>query len=179
MTKKINITLIMRNLMKFVAVSLLVVASTTINAQTLKFGHIELRALIQVMPESATAQTELEKFQNDVQEVFDELNASLQQKYQEFEQMGADVSEVRRNAKITEIQELNQKVENYRNNAMQQIQQKEAELIQPIYDKAEAAIEEVARAQGLIYVFEVQAVLYKSNQSVDLLPLVKEKLGIK
>jgi outer membrane protein len=169
----------MRNLMKFVAVLLLVVASVTINAQTLKFGHIELQALIQVMPESTKAQAELEKFNKDLEDVLVELNTGYQQKLAEFEQLGADVTEVRRNAKITEIQEISTRIENFRNGAYQQIQQKQAELLQPIYDKAEAAIEEVARAQGLIYVFDVQAVLYKSNQSVDILPLVKEKLGIK
>ncbi len=50
--------------------------------------------------------------------------------------------------------------------------------MKPIYDKAQAAIAEVAKEKGLIYVFEVNSVLYKSNESVDLLPLVKTKLGI-
>jgi len=64
--------------------------------------------------------------------------------------------------------------------AQQQLQQKQAELLTPVFDKAEAAIEEVAKEQGLIYVFDVgpQVVLYKSNQSVDILPMVKQKLGI-
>ena len=50
--------------------------------------------------------------------------------------------------------------------------------MKPIYDKAQAAIAEVAKEQGLIYVFEVNSLIYKSNQSIDILPLVKTKLGI-
>ena len=168
----------MRNLLKIAAVMLLVVASTAINAQTLKFGHIDLEALIQVMPESATAQVELENFQKDLEDVLAELYDGYQQRISEFEQLGTDASEVRRNAKITEIQELSTRIDNFRNNATQQIEQKRAELIQPILSKAEAAIEETAKAQGLIYVFDTNSLFYKSNSSIDVLPLVREKLGI-
>ncbi len=168
----------MRNLLKLVAVALIVVASATANAQTLKFGHIDLQALIQVMPERAKAVTDLEAFQKDIEDIFGEMQNELQQKYAEFEKLGEETSEVKRNAKITEIQEIQQKIENYRNTASQQIQQKQNELLQPIYEKAQATIEEVAKTQGLIYVFDSQALLYKSNQSIDILPLVKTKLGI-
>jgi len=168
----------MRNLLKLFAVILLMGTTASIQAQTLKFGHIDLQALIQVMPESKTAQTEMTNFQGDIEEIFGGMQTELQQKYTEFEQLGEAASEVKRNAKITEIQDLQQRIENYRNTAQQQIQQKQAEVLQPIYEKAQNAVEEVAKEQGLIYVFDVNAVLYKSNQSVDLLPLVKTKLGI-
>ncbi|MBN1986187.1 MAG: OmpH family outer membrane protein [Prolixibacteraceae bacterium] len=168
----------MRNLLKLFAVILLMGTTASIQAQTLKFGHIDLQALVQVMPESKTAQTEMTNFQGDIEEIFGGMQTELQQKYTEFEQLGEEASEVKRNAKITEIQDLQQRIENYRNTAQQQIQQKQAEVLQPIYEKAQNAVEEVAKEQGLIYVFDVNAVLYRSNQSVDLLPLVKTKLGI-
>jgi outer membrane protein len=168
----------MRNLLKLFAVILLMGTTASIQAQTLKFGHIDLQALVQVMPESKTAQTEMTNFQGDIEEIFGGMQTELQQKYTEFEQLGEAASEVKRNAKITEIQDLQQRIENYRNTAQQQIQQKQAEVLQPIYEKAQNAVEEVAKEQGLIYVFDVNAVLYRSNQSVDLLPLVKKKLGI-
>lgn len=168
----------MRNLMKLFAVILLMGTTASINAQTLKFGHIDLQALVQVMPESTTAQTEMNGFQADIEEIFSGMQTELQQKYTEFEQLGEDASEVKRNAKITEIQDLQQRIENYRATAQQQIQQKQAEVLQPIYEKAQSAVEEVAKEQGMIYVFDVNAVIFKSNQSVDVLPLVKQKLGI-
>ena len=62
------------------------------------------------------------------------------------------------------------------------MQQKQGELLKPVFEKAEKAIEEVAKEKGLIYVFDSgvgnRTILYKSNQSIDLLPLVKAKLGI-
>jgi outer membrane protein len=168
----------MNNLSKIAAILLFAIASTAANAQTLKFGHIEFQALIMVMPEYTAAQTELETFQQDLEEVLAELNDGYQQKLAEFEQLGDDVSEVRRNSKITEIQDIGMRIENYRTSAYQQIEQKQAELLQPITEKAIVAIEEVAKAQNLVYVFDTGSLLYKSNSSIDVLPLVREKLGI-
>ena len=170
----------MRNLMKLFALLLFSVATISANAQNLKFGHVDLQALVQLMPERATAETEFNTFQGDLEDVLAEMQKNYQQKLAELEQLGTEASEVKRNARITELQELQQRIQNYQVTAQQQLQQKYGELLQPVFDKAEKAIEGVAKEQGLIYVFDVgsQAVLYKSNQSIDILPMVKQSLGI-
>ena len=170
----------MRNLMKLFTLLVLIGITASAGAQEMKFGHINLQELVQLMPERATAETEFNAFQSDLEDVLGEMQQNYQQKLQELEQLGEDASEVKRNAKITELQDIQQRIQNYQQTAQQQIQQKQAELLQPVFDKAEAAIAEVAKEQGLIYVFDVgtRVVLYKSNQSMDLLPLAKEKLGI-
>nr|WP_321486460.1 OmpH family outer membrane protein [uncultured Draconibacterium sp.] len=173
----------MRNLMKLMAVLMFTVASyTAANAQALKFGHIDLQALVQVMPERTAAEAEFNTFQGELEEILSEMQKDYQAKLAEFQAMGEDVSEIKRNAKIAEIQDVEQRIQNYQVTAQQQVQQKQAELLGPVFDKAEKAIEEVAKEQGLIYVFDAGAgnrtILYKSNQSVDVLPLVKAKLGI-
>lgn len=170
----------MRNLMKFSAVLLFIVITAVANGQTLKFGHIDLQALIQVMPERATAETEFNNFQGDLEEVLAEMQQNYQTKLKELEALGESASTIKRNAKITELQDMQQRIQNYQVTAQQQLQQKQAELLQPVFDKAENAVGEVAKEQGLIYVFDVgtNVVLYKSNQSIDVLPLVKKKLGI-
>uniref|UniRef100_UPI0032173793 OmpH family outer membrane protein n=1 Tax=uncultured Draconibacterium sp. TaxID=1573823 RepID=UPI0032173793 len=173
----------MRNLMKLMAVLVFTVTTITVtNAQTLKFGHIDLQALVQIMPERATAETEFNKFQGELEEILGEMQKDYQAKLAEFEALGADASEIKKNAKIGEIQDVQQRIQNYQQTASMQVQQKQGELLQPVFDKAEAAIEEVAKEKGLIYVFDSGAgnrtILYKSNQSIDLLPLVKAKLGI-
>ena len=169
----------MKDLMKLLAVLLISVLSlSAANAQTLKFGHVDLQALIQVMPEKATAITELEAFQTDLEDILGEMQKDYQTKLTEFEQMGETVSEIKRNAKVAEIKDVEQRIQNYQVTANQQLQQKQNEVMKPIYDKAQAAIGEVAKEQGLIYVFEVNSLIYKSNQSMDVLPLVKKKLGI-
>ena len=157
-----------------------IIATVSVNAQNQKFGHIDLQALVQIMPERASAETQFNTFQADLEEVFGEMQQNYQQKLTELEKLGNEASEVKRNAKITELQELQQRIQNYQATAQQQLQQKQAELLKPVFDKAEQAIEEVGKEQGLIYVFDIgtKVVLYKSNQSIDILPMVKTKLNI-
>jgi len=54
-------------------------------------------------------------------------------------------------------------------------------LIQPVMDKARKAIDEVAKEHGLIYVFDLSQgnPIYTSEESLDMEPLVKAKLGLK
>ena len=168
----------MRNLMKIAAVMFLIVASVAVSAQTPKFGHIDLQGLVQIMPERAIAEAGFNTFQTELEEILEEMQKNYQAKLMELEQLGEDVSEIKRNAKIGELQDIQQRTQQYTQNAQGQLQQKQAELLKPVYDKAQAAIEEVAKEKGLLYVFEVNSLLYKSNESLDVLPLVKTKLGI-
>ncbi|SHJ19529.1 periplasmic chaperone for outer membrane proteins Skp [Tangfeifania diversioriginum] len=156
------------------------IIATVGNAQTLKFGHIDLQALIQVMPERETVETEFTKFQTDMEDILGEMQTDYQTKLGELEQMDENVSELKRDSKISELQNLSERIQGFQQNAQQQIQRKYQELLNPLYEKAQGAINEVAREQELMYVFETgsNVVLYKSNQSIDLFPLVKQKLGI-
>lgn len=159
---------------------LFTIISTAVDAQTLKFGHIDLQALIQVMPERDTTESEFNKFQTELEDILTDMQKDYQTKLGELEQLDENASELKRNAKISELQSLEKRIQDYRMNGQQQIQQKYQELLNPLYEKAMEAINTVAREQELLYVFETSSnvVLYKSNQSMDLLPLVKQKLGI-
>jgi outer membrane protein len=167
----------MRNLMK-IAVLLLFFVAATASTQAQKFGHIDMQALIQVMPERVTAESDFNAVQKEMEDVLGEMQDDYQIKMKGLETLGEDASEIKRNAKIGELQDIQQRIQNYTQAAQGQLQQKQAELLKPVYDKAQAAIEEVAKEKGLIYVFEANSLLFKSNESIDVLPLVKAKLGI-
>ena len=168
----------MKNLMKLAVVLLFAMATVTASAQ--KFGHIDLQAIVQIMPERTVAETEFNKFQADLEDILGEMQKDYQAKLASFEQLGPDASEIKKTAKITEIQDIQQRMQNYQQTAQGQLQQKQGELLQPVFTKAENAIAEVAKEKGLIYVFDTgqKIVLYKSNESLDIFPLVKAKLGI-
>jgi outer membrane protein len=170
----------MRKFTPFCVAVLFSIIATVGNAQTLKFGHIDLQALLQVMPERDSTEIEFTKFQTDLEDILGEMQKDYQAKLQELEQMGQEVSELKRNTKISELQNLQERIQGYQMNAQQQIQQKYQELLNPLYEKAMEAIDEVAKEQELMYVLETgsNVVLYKSNQSIDLFPMVKQKMGI-
>lgn len=167
---------------KFFVLIFLLVAGVTaqVNAQTLKFGHVDIQQLITVMPERAKAIADLEKTAGELEEMLGTMQTELQTMYQEYTQKSATMSDIVKQAKADDIQAKQQRIETFRAQAEQQIQQKQQESMGPIFAKADSAIAAVAKEQGLIYVFDVSSrvVLYQSAQSVDVLPLVKKKLGI-
>jgi outer membrane protein len=169
--------------MKRIVVVLFILLAGMVNvskAQTLKFGHINIQQLIQVMPERTTAVEELEKTATELEDILGTMQTELQNMFTDYTEKRETMSDLVRQAKEEDIQAKQQRIETFRMQSEQQLQQKQQELMQPIITKADSAISEVAKEQGLIYVFDVSSrvVLYQSNQSIDILPLVKKKLGI-
>jgi outer membrane protein len=170
----------MRIPLKLCAVFFFAYLSLSSSAQNPKFGHIDLQAFIQVLPDLEDTEKAFDKFQKEMDEVLTEMQKNYQAKLVELEKLGADASDVKRNAVISDVQNLYDRIQVFQQNARQQVQQKYQDLLNPLYEKALRTVEEVAREMELLYVFETgsNVILYKSNQSIDLLPLVKKKLGI-
>ncbi|MGQ8335059.1 OmpH family outer membrane protein [Sunxiuqinia sp. A32] len=168
----------MKRALKICLLAIFVVAAGFTGAQAQKFAHIDSQALIAVMPETATAQTAVEKEAGNMEELMGTMQTEYQTKLAEFTQKGDSLSEIVRQAKIEDLQNLEQRIRNFQQTASQKLQQKQGELMQPILKKANDAIEAVAKEQGVTYVFDANALLYKATESTDLLPLVKAKLGI-
>lgn len=152
-------------------------------AQEAKFGHIDLQALIQVMPERVEAEAAYNKEAKGLEDQMSTMQQELENKYKEYISKRDSLSEIVRTAKETDISDLQQRIQNFSQVAQQQLQQKQSEMLRPIFEKAQKAVADVGKEKGLIYVFDVSGelgtVLYKSNESVDVLPLAKAKLGIK
>ena len=57
--------------------------------------------------------------------------------------------------------------------------QTQNDLMQPVMEKALNAIKEVGKENGFTYIFDMNAgILYAAENSQDVLPLVKKKLGL-
>ena len=122
-------------------------------------------------------------FEAEVKVLEGELKAmqeELQNKYTDYQERKAQLSELLRSTKEQEIRDLDQRIQTYQQSAQQRLQDKEKELLQPIIDRAKQAISDVAKENGYTYVFDTSAgaLLYQQD-SDDILPLVKKKLGLK
>jgi outer membrane protein len=169
----------MKHVFKICLIAIILFSAGTVSAQTLKFAHIDSQALIEAMPETAAARKSIDDQTAGLEKQLGDLQKEFQTKVTDYTQKLDSLTDLVRQAKEEDLQNLQQRIQTFNSNAQQKLQQKQAELMQPIFDKARQAIEEVAKTQGVIYVFDSQNVLYKSSASIDLLPLVKTKLGIK
>ena len=78
------------------------------------------------------------------------------------------------------MQELRTRIQRFQETAMNELDKAQQDLMQPITEKAMNAIREVAKENGFTYIFDLNAgpILYTSENSQDILPLVKKKLGL-
>jgi len=147
-----------------------------------KFGHINSSLLIGLMPERDAAEKALAQEAKSMEEELDRMKQELNKKYQEYLLKKDSLSTFVKQAKESELQDLQNRIETFQSTAQQQLQQKEQDLLKPIIDKYKKAITDVAKENGYTYIFDVgqgSSVLYFSEESKDIMPLVKAKLNIK
>ena len=72
------------------------------------------------------------------------------------------------------------KIQQFSQDATQQLQQRQSELLKPVYEKVNKAIEKVSLANSFTYVLDlsVGAVAFYAPSSENLTPLVLKELGI-
>lgn len=167
----------MKNFLKVVVLIAALFAGGA-SAQSYKFGHIDFQQLLQVMPEREVAQKAMQAHAAELEAQLGTMQKEYQTKLQEYIGERESLSDAVRSAKESELTDFQQRIQNFQAVAQQDLQKKESEQFQPLLEKARTAVNDVAKEQSLLYVFEVNGLLYHSNESIDLLPMVKKKLGI-
>lgn len=144
-----------------------------------KLGHIDSNKLLELMPEKATAQTQLQDFAKQLQDQLTAMQTEYDTKVQEYQKNQATMSDLIKQTKATEIGTIEQRITAYQQSAQEELQKKQEELLQPIIDKAKKAIQDVAKEQGFAYVFDSSlGLLLSFPETDDILPLVKTKLAL-
>lgn len=159
---------------------LVLFAAGTINAQTLKFGHINSTQLLSMMPETKLADSTLKKFGESLESQLKTMTNEYQSKVGDFRANEATMAEPIKEAKAKEINDLEQRIQDFQDSAQQSLQKKKEETYTPIIKKAEDAIKGIAKEKSYSYIFDtsVGVVLY-AQDSDDIMPFVKTKLGLK
>ncbi|MHC1702662.1 MAG: OmpH family outer membrane protein [Tenuifilaceae bacterium] len=159
----------------------LIISAISVNAQNFKFGHINSQELIIAMPERDSAEAKLKRYAQELQDQIETLQVEFNKKYQDYLQKKATFTDAIREMKEKELNDLQTRSQEFEQTAQQDYQRQQGELMRPIMEKADAAIKKIAKANGFTYVFDIGAggVVYFSEQSTDILPLVKKELGIK
>lgn len=161
-----------------VAVCMLFVGNFA-KAQT-KIGYVNFTELVRSMPEFKTVQTQVDSYQKQFIDQLTTMNGTFQTEAKDFQTQSATMTDAVRTAKQTELQDMQKRIQDYQNNAQQQVDAKTSELFKPLSDKARAALSAVAKEKGYSYVLDSSQVqLLVSPDGDDLMVPVKAKLGLK
>ncbi|MCQ2194268.1 MAG: OmpH family outer membrane protein [Paludibacteraceae bacterium] len=154
------------------------VGSVAQNTQV-KLGHLDAQSLFLSLPEAKQIDSTMKKLtaqhENEIKRMEEEYNRKLA----EYKQGESQFDETIKRSRTEELQTLQMKMQNYYQQAQSLLQQRQNELLAPVQDKVKRTIEEVGAENGFLYIFDSSVILFKSEQSIDVAPLVKKKMGVK
>ncbi len=150
----------------------------TANAQ--KIAHIDSEKLLMSMPEAKAMETELKKLSETYANEYKTQATALQAKLKKYSQEAPTQTDTENAKRQKEVEDLQQRLQKYGQTADQELQKKRFDLLKPILEKAQKAVNDVAKEKGIQYVLDSspgKGLLV--FQGEDLMSAVKAKLGIK
>jgi outer membrane protein len=169
----------MKKLLKVALIALCVVFVGNFAKAQGKIGYVNAGQLLEMLPEMKTLQTQMQTYEKTFSDQLTAMQTEYQTKGVAYEKSQATMTDAARTAAQTELQDLQQRMTQYHDNAQKQIEQKSNELLKPLTDKVKSAITAVAAEKGYAYVFDSgQTELLVSPPADDLGAAVKAKLGL-
>ena len=164
---------------KILMIAAMAVMSVAASAQDLKWAYVDFNEIIMLMPEMDEARATLEENQKTNEEILVAMYDEYQTKMQQYQQKAESWTPAIRECKEKEIMEIQSRFEQTQQSLQVELQQLQQNLQAPIYEKAQNAVNELAKAKGVAFVFEKSSLLYVDPaQGVDLTPEARTALNI-
>ena len=165
--------------MKKLIVLLLALLPIGAFSQEVKIAFVDFNAIFDVIPEREEAEMQFAAISAQYQEQFNTLQTEYQAKAEEYMKLQDTLTENLKLRRQQEIQDLTSRIENFAQQAEQDLQQEQAKLLEPIQLKIMNAITAVSEEQGYAYILDARALFHTGKNAIDATPLVKTKLGIR
>jgi outer membrane protein len=162
----------------FLIAAVLVLSSGVAMAQ--KTAYVSVDQIIQIMPEVAKIDTQMQKYQRD--SINSEFQSLVEQyNYKDSLLNKTDTTKMPvslRKQYHQDLEGIAYQVQNWQAIAQNAYQAKQNQLLEPVYRKVMTAIQAIAKEKGYTYVYD-KSVLIVAPPGDDLLPLVAQRLNIK
>ena len=145
--------------MKKYFVFLLLISAVTVFAQTpQKTGYVDSQIILTQLPEAIKAQSDLDALTNLWSNQVDSMKLALQQQYADIQKQLATMTEDQKQIKQQELIAKEQEIYQFQNQKFGQqngeIYLKQETIFEPVKKKIYAAIEKVAKEEGMQFVFD-------------------------
>jgi outer membrane protein len=156
--------------------------SLTIQAQSLKVGFTRIDYIISQMPESKQVNDQLTIQQTQAESELKRLQKDFTDKYTDYQKNGTQLTEPIRRDRETELQTLQNRIQDFSRTAQESLQTKYKQLMAPILSKVQQAIDTVAKQNNYPYILNMGTggssdILYGAEEN-DITNLVLNRLSI-
>jgi len=167
--------------MRIVSLVLVVILFISSSSVAQKFGYINSAAVLQDIPEVKAAESDLVGLQTQLKKKGEGMVTELQAKY-------AEVSEKEKKGELAPkqlqiesdaLKAKEEEIGKYEQEMSAMLSQRREELLQPILDKVNKAIAEIAAENNYQYIFDSTTnVMLYADPTTDVTSLVRKKLGL-
>lgn len=170
----------MRKTVKTIVFAILAFTAVA-QAQPQKIGYLNAQAILADMQEVKAADSQLEAFAKQLANKDSVMVVTFQAKAADLQKKADEgtIAPVQLEQEKKKLEDERNKIAQYEQDMQQQMAKKRQELYQPLLDKVNKAIQEVAKENGFIYVIDAAAgTLLYADEKNDLQNLVRAKLGL-
>jgi len=166
---------------KFFQLALLAVmvfaTSATLSAQ--KYGFVDATKILAELPDMKAANSNLEGLQKQLQKKGQAMVQEFQTDYAALEERvnRGELAPKEQQTEASKLEARQQQIAQFEQKMISDLEEKRAELLEPIYESVNTAIEEVAKEGGYMFIFNKQTLLY-GMESADVSSQVRSKLGL-
>jgi outer membrane protein len=159
----------------------LIVFAGSVQAQSLKIGHIDSNEIMNMMPERTVIENNLKDFEKQLETELRLMMGEYQTKVADYQNNVATMSNLIRQSKEKEITDLQTRIQDFQQNADVEFGDKRVELLTPLIDKVKKAIEDVGKENNYTYIIDAATgvLLHVGANADDVTKLVKTKLNLK
>ncbi len=161
---------------------LLILLFCSLNSFAQKYGHLNSGNIIEIYPDVANSDAVLEKFQKQLIDAFTVKMEAFEVAYNNLNKLvqGGTLSPKQQQEEEAKLKVMQEEIVKLERENDQKIRDKRVELLKPILDKVNNAIQEVGKENGYTMIFDsaiFNALLYV-DEADDVSDMVKAKLGI-
>lgn len=171
----------MKNLYTAFFISAFIFVSAGAFSQTqLKIGHVNFDEIMAALPERDSAQAVLEKESKELQSAYEEMSVDYNKLYDDYQKGLATYSAVVRKAKEDELIDKQKRMAEFEQNASGILQNRNVELLKPIIEKINTAINKYATDNGFTYILDISkgSVVFTSKDSQNITQMVIKALKV-
>jgi outer membrane protein len=138
---------------------MILISSTVVFAQSpQKIGFVDSQVILTQLPEAIKAQSDLDALTSKWSNQVDSMKMALQQQYADVQKQLATMTDEQKQLKQKELIDKEQQIYAFQNQKFGQpngeIYQKQDTIFEPVKKKIYAAIEQVAKEEGMQFVFD-------------------------
>lgn len=146
------------------------------SAQSVKLGVVDTNAILQELPETTEAQNKLQETSKSYNDAYNQIGEEMQRIYDELQKMDENELPAIRDRKVREFQDCQTKMQQFEQNAAQDLQKLQDQLMTPIIAKVRNAIEAVGKENGYTMIYDLNPQLILYNTADNVTDLVRAKL---